>query len=62
MAIERESLWLRPRVIQMRAMLRYVKNQAVEAALREFITDAEARLERPITYRIFRTFRIGGSF
>jgi hypothetical protein len=45
MAIERESLWLRPRVIQMRAMLRYVKNQAVEAALREFITDAEARLE-----------------
>jgi hypothetical protein len=47
MAIERESLWLRPRVIQMRAMLRYVKNQAVEAALREFITDAEARLERP---------------
>jgi hypothetical protein len=45
MAIEKESIWLRPRVIQMRALLRHVKNARVETALREFITDAESRLE-----------------
>ena len=45
MAIEQEAIWLRPRVIQMRALLRRVKDARVEAVLREFITDAEARLE-----------------
>jgi len=45
MAIEQEAIWLRPRVIQMRALLRRVKDTRVEAVLREFIADAEARLE-----------------
>jgi hypothetical protein len=45
MEIEQEAIWLRPRVIQMRALLRRVKDARVEAVLREFITDAEARLE-----------------
>jgi hypothetical protein len=45
MAFEEESIWLRPRVIQMRGLLRHVKNARVETALREFITDAETRLE-----------------
>jgi hypothetical protein len=45
MAIEQEAIWLRPRVIQMRALLRRVKDARVEAVLREFITNAEARLE-----------------
>lgn len=45
MAIEQEAVWLRPRIIQMRAMLRRVKDRNVENALREFIADAESRLE-----------------
>jgi hypothetical protein len=45
MEIEQEAIWLRPRVIQMRALLRRVKDARVEAVLREFIADAEARLE-----------------
>jgi hypothetical protein len=45
MAIDQEAIWLRPRVIQMRALLRRVKDARVESVLREFIADAEARLE-----------------
>ena len=45
MAIDQEAIWLRPRVIQMRALLRRVKDARVEFVLREFIADAEARLE-----------------
>jgi hypothetical protein len=45
MAIYPELLWLRPRVIQMRALLRHAKDGRVEAALRELITQAEDRLE-----------------
>ncbi len=45
MAFEQEAIWLRPRVIQMRALLRHVKDARIEAALREFIADAEARLK-----------------
>jgi hypothetical protein len=45
MAIDEEAIWLRPRVIQMRALLRRVKDARVESVLREFIADAEARLE-----------------
>ena len=44
MAIEQEAIWLRPRVIQMRALLRRVKDARVEAVLREFITDRGAQL------------------
>ena len=45
MATDQELTWLRPRVIQMRALLRHVKDARVETVLREFIADAEARLE-----------------
>jgi hypothetical protein len=40
-----EVLWLRPRVIRMRAMLRYAKAPRIETELRELIADAESRLE-----------------
>ena len=42
---ESEIVWLRPRVIRMRALLRYAKSPQVEADLRELIADAESRLE-----------------
>jgi hypothetical protein len=45
MSHEQEAIWLRPRVIQMRALLRRVKDARVEEVLREFIADAENRLE-----------------
>ena len=45
MAIDLELVWLRPRVIRMRALLRYAKDERVEAALKDLITDAEDRLE-----------------
>jgi hypothetical protein len=45
MAIEQEAAWLRARVIQMRSLLRHVENARVENVLREFIADAETRLE-----------------
>jgi hypothetical protein len=45
MAIDPELLWLRPRVIQMRALLRYAKDARVETALKDLIIDAENRLE-----------------
>ncbi len=45
MFIEPEVLWLRPRVIRMRALLRHVKVHRVEMALKELIADAEDRLE-----------------
>ncbi len=40
-----EILWLRSRVIRMRALLRYAKDTRVEAGLRELVGDAETRLE-----------------
>ena len=45
MAIDPELIWLRPRVIRMRALLRYAKDERVETALKELITDAEDRLD-----------------
>ena len=42
---ESEIVWLRPRVIRMRALLRYAKSPQVEADLRSLISDAESRLE-----------------
>jgi hypothetical protein len=44
MAIDPEIVWLRPRVICMRALLRFAKDARVEAALKDLITDAEDRL------------------
>jgi hypothetical protein len=43
--LEREEIWLRHRVVRMRAMLRYANDPRVEAGLRELIGDAEDRLE-----------------
>ena len=40
-----EILWLRSRIIRMRALLRYAKDTRVEAGLRELIGEGESRLE-----------------
>jgi hypothetical protein len=40
-----EEIWLRHRVIRMRALLRFAKEPCVESGLRELIADAEKRLE-----------------
>ena len=42
---EDETAWLRARIIRLRRLLRHVKDSQVEAGLKEFIGDAEARLE-----------------
>jgi hypothetical protein len=42
---EDEAAWLRARIIRLRRLLRHVKDSQVEAGLKEFIGDAEARLE-----------------
>jgi hypothetical protein len=43
--VEEEAVWLRPHIIQMRALLHHANDARVESALREFIAAAEARLE-----------------
>jgi hypothetical protein len=43
--LEDEESWLRRRVIRFRTMLRYAKDSRVGTDLREFIADAEERLE-----------------
>jgi hypothetical protein len=43
--LEDEKAWLRARIIRLRRLLRYVKDTQVEAGLKEFIGDAEARLD-----------------
>ncbi len=46
MVIDTELIWLRPRVIRLRALLRYAQVDRVETILlREFLADAESRLE-----------------
>lgn len=42
--IEDEVSWLRHRILRMRTILRFAKDPRTEAGLREFISDAEARL------------------
>jgi hypothetical protein len=44
--LENEEAWLRARIIRLRRLLRYVKDTQVEAGLKEFIGDAEARLDK----------------
>jgi hypothetical protein len=39
-----EAVWLRHRVLRMRAALRFAMKPEVESILRELIADAEARL------------------
>ena len=43
---EDEETWLRGRIIRLRTILRYAKDPQVIVRLKEFIGDAEARLDR----------------
>ena len=45
MDLEDEETWLRTRVIRLRTMLRFAKDPRTEAGLKEFIADAEERLD-----------------
>ena len=45
MALEDEETWLRRHVVRLRTMLRFAKDPRTEAGLKEFIADAEERLE-----------------
>jgi hypothetical protein len=45
MELEDEETWLRHRVIRLRTMLRFAKDPRTEAGLKEFIADAEERLD-----------------
>ena len=45
MDLEPEDVWLRHRLRRLRAILRRVKEPAVEGMLRELIADAEDRLD-----------------
>jgi hypothetical protein len=45
MELEDEEAWLRHRVIRLRTMLRFAKDPRTEAGLKEFIADAEERLD-----------------
>ena len=45
MHLEPEETWLRKRIIRLRTILRYAKDPRTEAGLKEFIADAEYRLE-----------------
>ena len=45
MELEAEETWLRKRIIRLRTILRYASDPRTEAGLREFIADAEHRLE-----------------
>ena len=45
MELEAEETWLRKRIVRLRTVLRYVNDPRTEASLREFIGDAEHRLE-----------------
>ncbi|MBV8513649.1 MAG: hypothetical protein JO289_26080 [Xanthobacteraceae bacterium] len=43
--MEAEEAWLRKRIMRLRTVLRYANDTRTEAGLREFIGDAEHRLE-----------------
>jgi hypothetical protein len=45
MYLEDEESWLRKRVVRLRTLLRYCREPDTEAGLREFIAEAESRLE-----------------
>lgn len=45
MELEAEETWLRKRIIRLRTVLRYATDARTEAGLREFIADAEHRLD-----------------
>ena len=45
MDLEDEEVWLRRWIVRLRTISRFAQNPEVELGLREFIADAEARLE-----------------
>ena len=45
MELEDEEIWLRRRLIRLRTIWRFAKDPRIEAGLREFIAEAEDRLE-----------------
>jgi hypothetical protein len=45
MELEAEETWLRKRIVRLRTILRYANDPRTEGGLREFIGDAEHRLE-----------------
>ena len=45
MELEDEEPWLRQRVIRLRMALRFTQDPRTDAGLKEFIADAEERLE-----------------
>ena len=45
MDLEDEEVWLRAWIIRVRTLLRFAQAPEVESGLKEFIADAEARLE-----------------
>ncbi len=45
MELEAEEAWLRKRIVRLRTVLRYANDPRTEAGLKEFIGDAEHRLE-----------------
>ncbi len=46
MSLENEEMWLRAWIIRLRTLLRFAIHPEVEAGLKDFITDAERRLEQ----------------
>ena len=44
--IEDEEKWLRHRIVRLRTIMRFALDARVETVLREFITEAEERLEK----------------
>jgi hypothetical protein len=42
---EEENIWLRRRIIRLRPLLRYAKDPRAVTILKEFIAEAEQRLE-----------------
>jgi hypothetical protein len=42
---EDEEAWLRGKIVRLRAILRYAKVESAEGALKEFVAEAETRLE-----------------
>jgi hypothetical protein len=45
MELEDKETWLRHRVVRLRTTLRFAKDPRTEAGLKEFIADAEERLD-----------------
>jgi hypothetical protein len=44
--LEEEEAWLRAWIVRLRTISRFAQNPQVEVGLREFIADAESRLEK----------------